>query len=549
MRRRPLVVVCLLLILGILIGRYIGGGLPSYILLIFTGTLFIGAVGFLIAYEHSRPGKILIFLALALLGAYLYSNTRLPHRRLYAQIEDIKSLKGRVVNYPTHKQDRSTFVIKPKGEVGRLKVFYYHRGHPPRIKVNYGDRLWLGGDFDIPWEFADFNYRRYLLRRHIWGVVSIWGSSQIRKIDQNKGNPILQFGYQAREHLFETMDRYISVPESHLLKALVFGERAYLGENIESTFKNAGIMHVLAVSGLHLGILIGILWWTLWKIEASITWFINKDIPVFRHPYLVRNLRLSATRTYLIILPLVVFYLIMVGFRISLLRASLLFAFLALGVLSADRRWIVKKWTDPINGLAAACLVILLIEPQSLFDIGFQLSFSATALILVSLPLIGRLMRHLPDLTNNQANGIMGMILKSIEWTRNFGLTLLIVSLAAQIGVIPFIAFHFHRIYLLAILANLLIIPLVIMNLWLGVGFLIMAVLPITEAAGVVAALQESLLRFLTQVAGFFGNSPLSYLEVEFGPFFYLLYTVAVVSGIYLLYQSISNQQETKVKA
>ncbi len=546
MRRRPLVVVCLLFILGILTGRYIGWRLPSYILLILTGFLFIGAAGFLIIYDRSRPGRLLIFLALALLGAYLYSNSKLPHHKLYSQIEDIKSLKGRVVNYPTHKQDRSTFVIKPRGEVGYLKVFYYHRGHPPGFKVNYGDRLWLGGDFEIPWEFADFNYRRYLLRRHIWGVVSIWGSSQIRKIDQGRGNPILQFGYRSRRYLFETIDRYITAPENNLLKALVFGERAYLGEGIESTFKNAGIMHVLAVSGLHLGILIGILWWTLWKMEALITWLAKKDIPIFRHPYVVTNLRLSATRTYLIILPLVVFYLLIVGFRISLLRASLLFAFLALGVLAADMRWIVKKWADPINGLAAACLVILGIGPQSLFDIGFQLSFSATTLILLFLPLIGRLMRRLPDLTNNHANGLRWMILKSIEWTRNFGLTLLVVSLAAQIGVIPFIAFHFHRIYLLAILANLLIIPLVIINLWLTVGFLIVVVLNITEVAGVMGAVEGGLLRFLAQVAGFFGNSPLSYLEVKLPPLFYLLYTIITVTGIYLLYRSIPDQRKAK---
>lgn len=541
MKRRPLLAVSSLFIVGILLGRYISISIPLLWLFILTTTLLIFGIIAVLALRYRRIGKLLIALTFISLGAYGYSSSLLPAEKLYSQIDKIKSVQGRVINYPTQKQGRSTFVIKPEGEQGYLKVFYYHPNSSHWLRIEYGDKLWLGGEFEIPWEFEDFNYREYLLRRDIWAVVSIWGRSQIRKLASNQGNPILQLGFRLRNYLFRVIDDFITAPENQLIKALVFGERAYLSEDIETSFRDAGIMHVLAVSGLHLGIIIGILWWMLRQVEIFITKLAEMDYPIFRNPFVVEKFRLSATRIYLIILPLVVFYLLIVGFRISLLRASLLFAFLTLGMVAADLRLIVKKWADPLAGLAAACWLILLIEPKSLFDIGFQLSFSATLLILLFLPLIKRILNRLPELKIENAGKIKSTTLSLFRSSQAFVISLLIISLAAQLGVIPFIAFHFGRIYCLVILANLLIIPLVIVNLWVGLILLIAGALHLTTLAGLVGIVEGGLLRLLTQVARFFGKSSLSYLEMNFNLIFYLSYGFSVLTLIWALYKVFPN--------
>jgi len=484
MRRRPLVIVALAFVAGILLGRYFISSLSPLFAL---GALLLVAFFILQRVSPALSGATLIAALLAV-GALLYSSSCLPAAALYHQSQGWDYIQGVVRSYPANASERTSFLLKSRQSPGYLQVFYFHP-HAGPLQIGYGDELRLYSKVKQPKVLDGFDYREYLLQRRIWGTVGVWSRQNLKLIARSRGNPLMALGYHLRERIFKFADRYI--PHSAgLFKALLFGERGYLSKGVEEEFRDAGVAHVLAVSGLHLGIIIGLFWLAL------------------------RALHLSAGRIYLTLIPLVLFYLLLVGFRVSLVRAALLFGFLALGWVLSERGLILRRWSDPYQGLSAAALVILGWNPQALFDVSFQLSFSATLAIIAFASRFERFLKKIPS-----------------RWLRG----LIAVSLAAQLGVIPFIAWHFQRVYLLVILANLVVIPLVMLVLWGGVAFLMIGLLHLPWLPLYLGRAEGWLLNALSQVTSLLASFHFSYLEISQGEIPLILLTYLLLLGSLLI--------------
>jgi len=488
-RRRPLVWLTLALALGVLTGRELELVIAPFIVwLIVLGIFIATGAAFRLRVPHRHT--LIILLAVGL-GALFYIQDRLPVERLYPLLDGLKTVRGMVSNYPTHRPERSSFVLDPQDLPGSLQIFYYHP-HGAYKPVHYGDLLEIEARFRVPWQFEDFDYREYLRTRGIWGVGSIWSAKQIRLLEGRQGHPLLQWGYRARLYLFELIDRYLPAPGGALLKGLLFGERAYLSEEIEAGFRDAGVMHVLAVSGLHLGILVGLFW------------------------ALLRLFRLSATQIYISLIPLVVMYLAIVGFKVSLVRASLMFAFVALGWVVAERGLILRSWMDPLQGLSAAALLILVFAPQALFDVSFQLSFAATLGIVIALQFaLPRWQAFSKGLRAKPAADASLWRRALFKLGEMVGF-LTLISAAAQLAVAPVLAYHFHRVYLGALLANLIVVPLVTVALWLGV-FVLLAGVIIAPLAQGLGALEGQVLMLLIHVTRTLAKLPWAYMVIDRG--------------------------------
>ena len=474
-RRRPLFLAALALISGIILGRY---GVDNILLLF---ALAVSSLASAFLFHRLRPvvSQVALIGAIVATGALLYIGSRLPAEALYLRSREWEYIQGVVANYPIHihiqrpeeerKWEWTSFILRPRDSPGYLRVFYFHKGEKEPLQIDYGDELRIYAQVKWPEELEGFNYREYLLRRGIWGTVSIWSRREIKLVAQGRGSLILEFGYHIRERLFRFIERHIP-HHSDLLLALLF-ERGYLGEELEAQFRDAGVAHILAVSGLHLGIILGLFWLIL----------------------RCHRFHLSVGISYAILFLVTTFYLLLVGFRVSLLRAAIMFAFLGLGVVLAERGLILRRWADPYQSLSAAALVILGLWPQALFDASFQLSFVATLGIIFFTPrLEGSFMFIRP------------------RWLRE----LITVSLGAQLGVIPAVAWHFHRLYLLVIPANLVVIPLVTFTLWGGVGFLLLGpTLP--PLAPYLGRAEGWLLEALDRVTAQIAESRLSYLQLK----------------------------------
>jgi len=234
--------------------------------------------------------------------------------------------------------------------------------------------------------------------------------------------PVLNHRVQGREHhgMRHAMirsaisDRWEGDPEElSLLKAVCLGDRSGLTAEMEHDFSHAGGMHILAVSGLH----VGLIWWVLYHTLSV----------------LVRITRREASRTLLIVLILWI-YAWITGFASPVCRSVTMFSLLTLGRLLDQR-------SSTLNGILVSAFLLIFLDPGRILDVGFQLSYSAVLGIVTLQP---RFREWLPARN------------RMLRWVRDATG----VSIAAQVATGPLVAYYFHQLPTCAILTNLVAIPL-----------------------------------------------------------------------------------------
>ena len=279
-------------------------------------------------------------------------------------------------------------------------------------EVSLGDRVALSG-MVIPVSEKrnphEFDYRSYLRSQGIH--VQLKADSLIR-VKENKS--IFEWIWW-REKAINLVEKNYSDQTAPIAKALLIGFKQDLDTQSKSAFARAGLSHIMAVSGLHVGFIIAPFWIII--------------------PYFWTRKHGKALGLLLLILILLS-YAGITGFSPSVSRASVMAFFLTYGKL-------YHKINDSINLTAAAAITLLMYDPNQLFEIGFQLSFSAVLIILLILPVIQKLLPYWVRL----------------KW---FGkpLMVVIVSLVVQFGLYPLQVYYFGEISLVSPLANALFVPL-----------------------------------------------------------------------------------------
>lgn len=367
-------------------------------------------------FLNFRGKTLLVIAALFFLGITLYGIRYFDPGSLYSRINSSKNVEGKVISYPKSSNSGTEFTLKPDDSPGKLKIFLTSK---KVSKVNYGDKLIIDGNLQIPPRFQDFDYREYLRKKGIWGVVY---QGEVISSSPEMGNLILELGWRLRKIITTRIETLFPKQGSFLI-ALLFGDRDVLNDNVTNSFTETGLAHLLAASGLHLGIILGVSWWLLFRLG------------------------LPKSKIYLLSLPVLFLYLMVVGFKLPLLRASLIYLFGGAHFYLKNRGQILDDWYDPYQGLASAALVLVIINPNAISTAGFQLSFGATFAIVQFLQPIKKNLPLKPD--------YLGGILAA--------------SLAAQLGVIPVLAVHFHQIHPWAPIANLIAIPGISAILYLGI--------------------------------------------------------------------------------
>ncbi|MCK5828648.1 ComEC/Rec2 family competence protein, partial [Candidatus Bipolaricaulota bacterium] len=324
----------------------------------------------------------------------------------------------------------------------------------------------------LPEAFDGFDYPAYLARQNIFATVF---ADTVQHVSQPSLS-LWSWGDRLRQRLLQQFREAMPPKLAAMAQSLMLGDRSALPADTEEAFSRTGLMHLLAVSGLHLGIFLGGAWWGL------------------------RRMGLRPRCAYPLVGMLVLLALVVVGPRVSLVRAGLLFAFLALGSVLADCGVILRRWIHPLNGLAAAAIAILLMRPGALFDAGFQLTMAATGAILLAFSPSGWATR----LSNSQG---IEKLWRGWQWL----IRLLIVSGAAQAGAAPVIAWHFEAFHPLSVLVNLAAIPLATLSLWAG---LLSVVFSATPLFAITVLPFAWLLKGLESLVGTLARSPMVELTV-----------------------------------
>ena len=328
-----------------------------------------------------------------------------------------------------------------------------------------GDHIYINarvGEVHTAGNPGAFDYARFLRRQGISGRAYVAGNRwKVRAMADAEVSLRLRMA-RYRQSLSAQYFSHLGTEEAAIAAAMSLGDKRSLDAAQRQSFSATGVSHVLALSGLHLGIL-----FSLYSLL-----FVNR-LPS-------RRGRVFAS---LVGVALLWGFALLVSFPLSLVRATVMFTLWQLSVVLYGER-------SSLNNLALAALLILLFSPASLFDIGFQLSFTSVFFILLLTPNIPR-----------------------PRWLRRSRLLALLygwltVSIVAQIGTGPLVAYYFHTIPLVGLLGNLLAIPLAYVILGLALVFFL-----IPGFQGLTATLLGWCIRFLTGAVGWMAAWPYSHIK------------------------------------
>lgn len=413
--KRPLILFSLSLITGIFCAHLTHSYLFSLLSCVVAGVIVFALLK---GKAFVTGGIILFYLAGALY--YLYSYNLNLYK--YEEFSGKKVVvKGYIDSAPTIKGSRITYVLKTEEvrieeETGQKKVqgkiqLSMQKSEKVRL-LEYGREVVLSGKLNIPKGKTNpggFDYRSYLSHSGV--------SATIFAIDRNihpkstvKGNMLVKAGLYLRGRIVRVIERSLPPQQAGLLNGMLIGYREGLSEEVQEAFSQSGLTHLMAVSG------------------ANVAFIMFPLIFVFK------KLRLRQNLSNTIIIGVLVLFTFITGFEPSVLRAVIMAIVILVGQ-------IIKRETEVFTSIAFAAIVLLLYNPGSLFNIGFQLSFTAT----ISLVLF----------------------YKNIKKMLNFSMVpefitdVLSATLAAQLGVLPVTVFYFNKISLVSILSNLIVVPVV----------------------------------------------------------------------------------------
>ena len=329
-------------------------------------------------------------------------------------------LTGRVVGSPERRGRRVVLDLEVEAVgrgVGRLTASGVVRVtvRRPRRRWMLGDRLEIPAMLRRPRNFANpgsFDWVGHLARR---GVYATAFASDARTVIRLPGHAhgvrVALERWRVRVALAIT--RAVPSAEGAVLRALVVGDETAVGPGLRDAFTRAGVVHVLSVSGLHIGLVAAAAFAVArWLLARSERLLLRADVG-----------RLAAALS----LPPVVVYAGLAGFGVATLRSALMAAAVVVAVFLGRR-------ADVLRTLALAALVLALASPGAPLEIGFQLSFVSVLAIVVGMRRWG-------------AGGS--------RWRQA-----LLVSPCALLGTAPLTAFHFHQVSLVGVVANPVTVPI-----------------------------------------------------------------------------------------
>ncbi len=296
------------------------------------------------------------------------------------------------------------------------KLIIYFRKDSLPLPVTYGSRIILHNKVQAITNSGNpgaFDYKRYCLFQDIAGQIIVT-AKDYRVLSGNAGNYFTRSLFAARDNTIRLLRQFIpGSNEQGVAEALLIGYRYDLDKDLVQAYSNTGVVHVVAISGLHLGMIYGLLIWLLSFLPSiNVTQWIKA----------------------IVILCVLWWFTLIAGAAPSILRSAVMFSFIVIGQC-------ISRRTNMYNNLAGSAFCLLVFNPFMLWDVGFLLSYSAVASIVLFMKPIYNLFR----LENKMLDTI---------WQLSS------VSLAAQILTLPFVIYYFHQLPLLFLVTNLVVVPL-----------------------------------------------------------------------------------------
>lgn len=429
--RQPLVYLALAFCIGIAIASFLR--ISFMLVYVLAGVFLLLSYGLI---KKDLVFYITLFVLTFFLGAtFLKNSQKLPTchiaRLLHYNYKPRKLylIKGTIDNQPEVKDQKISFIFRTNQIqvdntcyrcCGKIKVFVKNKRD-----LYYGEELILGGELYrifsrnkprtnmVRAKPSPKIYRNYLCNQGIFFIMKVKKDFFVVRLNRHKGLPIKRFAFCLKDKLEDIIFRHTSAVTASILDAMIIGEKKNILPSIYNSMIKSGTVHILVVSGFNVGV---------------ITFIIVLFLKLLRLP---RKVRFLTTILCLII------YCLLTGASNPVVRATIMAIVFILA-------YFVQREANIYNSLVIALLSILMFNPQQLFDVGFQLSFTSVFSLIYLYPKIRALLRT-------------GKIkIKPLRFLFEGCL----VSFSAWLGTMGFIAYYFKIFSPITVLANIFIVPL-----------------------------------------------------------------------------------------
>ena len=364
-------------------------------------------------------------------------------------------------------------------------------------KIRYGDEVFVEGELERPETFTtdlgrEFNYPGYLLARGVEYKISF---ATVEILSSGNGSPIITFLLTQKQQLIDGIERVLTEPQAGLGEGLLLGVKQALGEDLESAFRTTGIIHIVVLSGYNV------------MLVVAFVMFVLRYVLPRKARFLVGIVSIAA-------------FAMIVGLSATVVRASVM-ASLLLIAQAYGRTY------DILRALLLAGVVMIFINPfLLLYDIGFQFSFMATlGLVLI-------------------APKFEGLV---VEEFQNIGFKeFFIATVATQIAVLPLLLYYIGEVSLIAIVVNVLVLPVVPLAM-LATFLAGVVALFSTTLATPFAVVAHVVLTYITTLATYFATIPFASVSVTTFtlPWVFVLYGVIATTLLWFSRRKGNDTNET----
>jgi len=494
---RPAIRLAVLLAAGILLSdvTYIW---PSVVCAFFIAT---GSVAVVCSAFDRLGSAAIIFLhiSMLLLGSAMYSVRSSTDNRLRldpVSESDPVVLTGSVIAPPTPTRSGWSLIVRPERLIVRgleirndRDVLVYVRskkGSADGSPANSGEHVVVHGlldRFPRPKNPGEFDYGLTLSMNGIEVVVRADSlAANGRVLD---GSSMRLLNARVQEALYDWLDRLHPPEHAAFLKGLMLGYRAELSDELKEAFQVTGTVHILAVSGSNVALV------ALVALAFAGSLRVGRRIMI-----LITLISLAA-------------YMVVTGSSPSVVRATIMGAIVVASGLCSRR-------TDAVQSLAVAAVILLLVDPRNVFDVGFQLSFVSVASLIIGVPYAAEWTQRFPE-EIRESRILSGIV------------QLMSVTVVAQIGTLPLTAAYFGRVSIAALLVNMIVVPL--SGLVLLVGVAETAFMTVWEGlASVYATVNDALMAVLLGLVRRASAIPYAAVDIDMpGPLTVVLWYNALV--------------------
>ena len=455
-QRAPLLRMVIVLILGIFVGDFVGHLLPLWVGLVISGVFL--AIYLILRNLRSRKTifrriltrfyGFLLMTACFMLGFYLVSSEK---RKLECNFPDGRvAFEAVVVSEPVvrGKVIQCELMAMPQGKkpfrlrTSILRDTIYRRYE----RLHFGDGIRVFSSISQPETVqrlssqGNFDFRRWLQVRGVVGQTFIshtgWTNKQVSlqplSLAERAKIRLMRFRQKGVEALHNAG---LNEEELAVVSAMVLGDKSSLTKELRETYSVSGASHVLALSGLHLGII----YFLLSFIFVRMGWRVAGQ---------------------LFTLPVIWLFAMMVGFSPSIVRAATMLT--VYGIVA-----LLGRSAFSLNTLSLAAIVMLIFNPLALWDVGFQLSFMAVLGIIVFFPPFNQVFDYILGKILTKESRVKRVLHRIFSWI--FGLAA--VSIATQMTTAPLVGYYFGRFPAYFLVTNFVAIPLVTIILYVAAVF------------------------------------------------------------------------------